>query len=327
MRHGKGEEVQAVSVQEYRDFHRRSIEEPEGFWAQQARIIDWHKDFEKVLDYGNPPFVKWFVGGETNLCHNAVDRHLEERGDQKALIYISTETGEQWEYTYRDLHAEVNTFAAILQELGVTRGDRVIIYMPMMVDAIIAMLACVRLGAVHSVVFGGFAAGNLAVRIDDAQPKVIVTANAGSRGGAVIPYKPLVDKALDTAEYPPEHVVVCRRNIDTEMPEAGRRVLDYAELRKRHAGAEVPVEWVGSSEPSYILYTSGTTGTPKGVKRDTGGHAVALVASMKHIFASEQGETMFTGSDIGWVVGHSYIVYGPLMYGMTSIVYEGLPIR
>ena len=316
-----------MSLQEYRDFHQRSIEDPEGFWAQQARIIDWHKDFEKVLDYGNPPFVKWFVGGKTNLCHNAVDRHLEERGDQKALIYISTETDEQWEYTYRDLHAEVNTFAAILQELGVTRGDRVIIYMPMMVEAIVAMLACVRLGAIHSVVFGGFAAANLATRIDDAKPKVMVTADAGVRGGNVQCYKPLVDEALDTAASPPEQVIICRRGIDTDTQIVEGRDLNYDDLRERHGGTEVPVEWVESSEPSYILYTSGTTGTPKGVQRDTGGHAVSLAASMKHIFDAKPGETMFTASDIGWVVGHSYITYAPLLYGMTSIVYEGLPIR
>jgi propionyl-CoA synthetase len=320
-------EEQAVSIREYQEFYRRSIDNPEEFWAEQARAIDWHRDWEKVLDFGNPPFARWFVGGETNLCYNAVDRHLEERGHQNALIYVSTEMDERREYTYRDLYAEVNAFAAALKELGVGRGDRVVIYMPMAVEAIFAMLACVRLGAIHSVVFGGFAAANLAVRIDDARPKVMVTANAGMRGGNVIPYKPLVDEALETAEFPPEHVVICRREIDAEMPAASGRGIDYAELRQRHAGAEVPVEWVESSEPSYILYTSGTTGTPKGVQRDTGGHAVALTASMKHVFASEPGETMFTASDIGWVVGHSYIVYAPLMYGMTSIVYEGLPIR
>jgi propionyl-CoA synthetase len=320
-------EVQAVSVQEYQEFHRRSLNDREGFWAEQARSIDWHKDFEKVLDFSNPPFTRWFVRGETNLCHNAVDRHVEERGDQKALIYVSTETDERKTYTYRDLYAEVNTFAAVLRELGVERGDRVIIYMPMMVEAIFAMLACTRVGAIHSVVFGGFAANNLAKRIDDARPKVMVTANAGMRGGNVIAYKPLVDEALEISEHPPERVVVCRRDIDAEGPEASGQALDYAELRERHDGTEVPVEWVESSDPSYILYTSGTTGTPKGVQRDTGGHAVALAVSMKHIFDAEPGETMFTASDIGWVVGHSYIVYAPLFCGMTSIVYEGLPIR
>ena len=316
-----------MSVQDYEAFYRRSIEDREGFWAQQARMIDWNKGWDKVLDYSSPPFVNWYVGGETNLCHNAVDRHLATREDQAALIYISTETEERTKYTFRELHDEVNTFAAILRDLGVVKGDRVVIYMPMMAEAIFAMLACVRLGAIHSVVFGGFAAMNLATRIDDAKPKIMVTANAGMRGGNVIEYRPLVDEALELAEFPPESVVICRRDIDADVPEAGGRGLDYTELRERHAGARVPVAWVESSEPSYILYTSGTTGTPKGVQRDTGGHAVALRASMEHVFDAKPGETMLTASDIGWVVGHSYIVYGPLLHGMTTIVYEGLPIR
>ncbi|HZC19323.1 MAG TPA: AMP-binding protein, partial [Rubrobacteraceae bacterium] len=316
-----------MSMKKYEEFYRRSIEDPEGFWAEQARAIDWHRGWEKALDYSDPPSAGWFVGGETNLCHNAVDRHLGERGEQNALIYVSTETDERREYAYRDLYAEANTFAAALKELGVERGDRVIIYMPMLVEAIFAMLACARLGAIHSVVFGGFASNNLAKRIDDAKPKVMVTANAGMRGGNAIPYKPLVDEAMEIADFPPEHVIVCERKIEAEAPTASGRGLDYTELRERHAEAEVPVEWVESSEPSYILYTSGTTGMPKGVQRDTGGHAVALAASMEYIFASEPGETIFTASDIGWVVGHSYIVYAPLLYGMTSIVYEGLPIR
>jgi propionyl-CoA synthetase len=316
-----------LSVQDYEAFYRRSIEDREGFWAQQARMIYWNKGWDKVLDYSNPPFARWYVGGETNLCHNAVDRHLKERADQDALVYISTETEERAKYTFRELHDEVNTFAAVLRDLGAVKGDRVVIYMPMMAEAIFAMLACVRLGAIHSVVFGGFAAMNLATRIDDAKPKVMVTANAGMRGGNVIEYRPLVDEALELAEFPPESVVICRRDIDADAPEAGGRGVDYTELRERHAGARVPVEWVESSEPSYILYTSGTTGTPKGVQRDTGGHAVALRASMEHVFDARPGETMFTASDIGWVVGHSYIVYGPLLHGMTTIVYEGLPIR
>jgi len=316
-----------MSLEEYRKFHRRSLEDRDGFWAEQARGIDWNKGFEEVCDFSKPPFVRWFVGGETNLCHNAVDRHLGARGDQNALVYVSTETDEAGSYTYRDLYREVNVFAAVLRELGVGRGDRVVIYMPMMVEAVFAMLACVRLGAIHSIVFGGFAAANLAKRIDDAKPKVMVTADAGSRGGNVLRYKPLVDEAMETSQHPPEHVVICRRGLDEEMSLIEGRDLDYADLRERHEGAEVPVEWLESSEPSYILYTSGTTGTPKGVQRDTGGYAVALTASMRDVFASEPGETMFTASDIGWVVGQSYTVYAPLMYGMTSIVYEGLPVR
>ncbi|MDQ3920958.1 MAG: AMP-binding protein, partial [Actinomycetota bacterium] len=314
-------------MKEYEAFYRRSLEDREGFWMEQARGIEWHKDPEKVVDFDNPPFARWFVGGETNLCHNAVDRHLAERGEQNALIYISTETGDRRNYTYRELHSEVNAFASALKSLGVSRGDRVIIYMPMVPEAIFAMLGCTRLGAIHSVVFGGFSAPNLAKRIDDAKPQVIVTADAGMRGGQAIHYKPIVDDALDAAEFPPEKVVILNRGIADELSLTEGRDLDYAELRERHSGEEVPVEWVESSEPSYILYTSGTTGAPKGVQRDTGGHAVALEASMRQIFQGEPGETMFTGSDIGWVVGHSYIVYGPLMRGMASIVYEGLPIR
>jgi propionyl-CoA synthetase len=316
-----------LSIEEYREFHRRSIDSPEEFWTEQARAIEWRKDPERILSYENPPFVRWFAGGETNLCHNAVDRHLEARGEQNALIYVSTETGERRSYTYRELHGEVNAFAAALRGLGVGRGDRVIVYMPMMAEAIFAMLACARLGAIHSVVFGGFAAPNLAARIDDARPKVLVTADAGMRGGNVIPYKPIVDAAVDAAGSPPEHVVIFDRGLVDGVPKTEGRDLDYAGLRERYSGEEVPSQWVESSEPSYILYTSGTTGAPKGVQRDTGGYAVALEASMRHIFRGEPGETMFTASDIGWVVGHSYIVYAPLLRGMATIVYEGLPIR
>src|SRR5215208_3711258 len=293
---------------------------------EQARGIEWHKDPERALDFDNPPFARWFVGGETNLCYNAVDRHLPERGEQNALIYISTETGERKSYIYRELHREVNAFASALKSLGVGRGDRVIVYMPMVPEAIFAMLACARLGAIHSVVFGGFSAPNLAKRIDDAKPKVMVAAGAGVRGGRAIYYKPIIDDALESTEFAPEHLVLLNRGIAEDLSLTEGRDLDYAELRERHSGEEVPVEWVESSEPSYILYTSGTTGPPKGVQRDTGGHAVALEASMRHVFQGEPGETMFTGSDIGWVVGHSYIVYGPLLHGMAAIVYEGLPI-
>jgi len=311
----------------YRKFHRRSIEERESFWAEQARLIDWHKPFERVLDYSRPPFARWFLGGQTNLCQNAVDRHLAARADQKALIYISTETGTERACTYRELHAEVNRFAAVLRALGVGKGDRVLIYMPMIPEAVFAMLGCVRLGAIHSVVFGGFAAASLATRIDDARPKLMVTSDAGMRAGKVIPYKHLVDEAVRLAAYPPQKVVIVNRGLDPQMPVVAGRDLDYSQLVKAHENESVPVTWLESNEPSYILYTSGTTGKPKGVQRDTGGHAVALTASMQHIYCGEPGETMFTTSDIGWVVGHSYIVYAPLMRGMTTIVYEGVPIR
>ena len=311
----------------YREFHQRSIEHPDEFWGEQAGLIDWQKPFEQVLDYSRPPFARWFVGGETNLCYNAVDRHLATRGDQAALIYVSTETGQEKVFTYRELHAEVMRMAAVLQSLGIGKGDRVLIYMPMIPEAIFAMLATVRLGAIHSVVFGGFAPNSLATRIDDAQPKVMITADAGLRGGKAIRYKPLVDQSLALAQNPPRHVVVVNRGLDPEMTTVAGRDLDYASLRVLHMNAEVPCTWVESSHPSYILYTSGTTGKPKGVQRDTGGYAVALVASMKYIYGANAGETYFATSDIGWVVGHSYVVYGPLLCGIASVVYEGLPIR
>jgi propionyl-CoA synthetase len=314
-------------MSKYQDFHRRSIENRDEFWGEQARLVHWNKPFSKVLDYSKPPFCKWFVGGETNLCYNAVDRHLKDRGDQKALIYISTETGEEQIYTFKDLHAEVNRAAAMLQSLGVGKGDRVLIYMPMIPEAIFAILATVRIGAIHSVVFGGFAAHSLATRIDDATPKVMVTADAGMRGGKAVPYKHLVDEALRLAENPPEKVLIKHRGLDKEMPRTAGRDLDWDELRGKHMNAQVPVAWVESSHPSYILYTSGTTGKPKGVQRDTGGYCVALAASMKHIYQANPGETYFSTSDIGWVVGHSYIVYGPLINGMATVVYEGTPLR
>jgi propionyl-CoA synthetase len=310
-----------------KEFHSRSLEDPEGFWAEQARRIDWHKPFGKVLEYTKPPFRKWFVGGETNLCHNAVDRHLKARGDQDALVWISTEVDQKRVFTYAQLHAEVNRFAAILRELGVGKGDRVLIYMPMTPEAVFAMLATVRLGAIHSVVFGGFAAVSLAARIDDAQPKVLVTSDAGMRMGKMIRLKPLVDESLRLASSPPKHVVVVDRGIDPAMTLTPGRDVDYAQARERHAGATLPVTWLESNEPSYILYTSGTTGKPKGVQRDTGSYAVALAASMPNVFCARPGEAYFCTSDIGWVVGHSYIVYGPLINGSTTIMYEGVPMR
>ncbi len=314
-------------MHKYQEFHRRSLTDRDAFWREQAALVDWQTPFTSVLDYTRPPFAKWFVGGRTNLCHNAVDRHLAARGDQLAVIYLSTETGAAQRYTYRELHAEVNRCAAVLQSLGVGRGDRVLIYMPMIPEAMFAMLACVRIGAVHSVVFGGFAAASLATRIDDARPKVLFTADAGMRGGKPVPYKHLVDEAMRLASHPPKSVVIVDRGIDRDMPRMPGRDVGYAELRAEHMDEIVPCAWLESSEPSYILYTSGTTGKPKGVQRDTGGYAVALAASMRHIFCVAPGETMFTTSDIGWVVGHSYIVYAPLINGSTTILYEGLPIR
>lgn len=310
----------------YADFYRRSVDSPEAFWAEQAQAIDWKRSWNSVLDRSKPPFSTWFSGGLTNLCHNAVDRHLPERAGQAALVYVSTETGQEVSYSYAELHREVQIMAASLQSLGVTQGDRVLIYMPMIPEAVFAMLACVRLGAVHSVVFGGFASVSLAARIDDAQPKVIVSADAGSRAGKVVPYKPLLDEALRLSQHPPEQVIVVDRGL-ADWARQARRDVSYADLRTRHARAEVPCVWVDSTHPSYILYTSGTTGKPKGVQRDTGGYAVALHLSMRVIFGGQPGETFFSTSDIGWVVGHSYIVYAPLLTGMTTILYEGTPIR
>jgi propionyl-CoA synthetase len=311
----------------YRELFRRSIEQRETFWNEQAGLVSWHRPFDRVLDYSRPPFAKWFVGGELNLCENAVDRHLPERAEQKALIWVSTELGKERVYDYRELHAEVVHMAAVLRSLGVEKGDRVLIYMPMIPEAIFAMLATVRIGAIHSVVFGGFASVSLAARIDDARPKVMVTADAGMRAGKVVPYKHLVDEALRLAEHPPSKLVIVDRGLDPNMPRVAGRDLDYATLREAELSTDVPPVHLESSHPSYILYTSGTTGKPKGVQRDTGGHAVALAASMRLIYDAQPGETYFATSDIGWVVGHSYIVYGPLINGMATVVYEGTPIR
>ena len=310
----------------YADFYRQSIDERDAFWAEQARLIDWHTPPEQICDYSNPPFARWFVGGTTNLCHNAVDRHLQERPNQPALIAISTETGTERVYSFAELHVEVQRMAAVLQSLGVKKGERVLIYMPMVAEAAFAMLACTRLGALHSVVFGGFASGSLATRIEDAEPVVIVSADAGSRGGKPVPYKPLLDDAIEISRHKPQAVLMVDRGLVPMALRAGRDH-DWAALRGQHLDAQVPCEWVESNHPSYTLYTSGTTGKPKGVQRDTGGYTVALAASMKHIFNASPGQTFFTTSDIGWVVGHSYIIYAPLIAGMATVVYEGLPTR
>ena len=310
-----------------------TLEQQRVLWREHARLIDWQTPFGEVLEYGAgarlpPPFARWFVGGTTNLCHNAVDRHLKDRGNQVALIWESTEVERTETWTYAELHREVVRAAAGMRELGVQRGDRVLIYMPMIPEAVFAMLACARIGAIHSVVFGGFASVSLARRIDDARPRLIVSADAGSRGGKVIEYKPLLDHAIElaVAEARPAHVLLVNRGLAPMKTMPGRDV-DWAELRSRHLDSAAPVEWLESNEPSYILYTSGTTGKPKGVQRDVGGYAVALAASMRHIYDCRPGETYFCTSDIGWVVGHSYIVYGPLINGMTTILYEGTPLR
>ncbi|RJG05599.1 propionate--CoA ligase [Noviherbaspirillum cavernae] len=310
----------------FADFYRQSIDDRQTFWANEAKLIDWHQPFSQVLDYSRPPFARWFVGGQTNLCHNAVDRWVASQGEQPALISVSTETNREKVYSFKELQSEVMRTAAVMQSLGVGKGDRVLIYMPMIAEATFAMLACARIGAIHSVVFGGFASNSLATRIDDAKPKLIVSADAGMRAGKSIPYKPLLDEAINLATHKPDHVLLVNRGLVAMSLKAGRDV-DYAALRERHMDARVPVTWLESNDTSYILYTSGTTGKPKGVQRDVGGYAVALASSMKHIFCGNAGETYFSTSDIGWVVGHSYIVYGPLIAGMATVMYEGLPIR
>ncbi|OZM84046.1 propionyl-CoA synthetase [Pseudonocardia sp. MH-G8] len=307
----------------YEDVFRASTEDPEGFWLGAAQAIDWHVAPTRALDASHPPFYRWFPDGELNVCHNAVDRHVDAgRGDQAALIYDSPVTGTQRTYTYAQLRDEVARFAGVLAGLGVGRGDRVVIYLPMVPEAAIAMLACARIGAVHSVVFGGFAPKELAVRIDDAAPTVVVSASCGIEGKRVIEYKPLLDAAIAQAAHKPaKRVILQRPQAEAAM---GPDDVDWAEAAATAAPAEcVPVR---ATDPLYVLYTSGTTGKPKGVVRDSGGHAVALRWSMPNVYDVDTGETIFTASDVGWVVGHSYIVYAPLLAGATTVLYEGKPV-
>jgi propionyl-CoA synthetase len=307
----------------YEDVFRSSTEDPEAFWLGAARALDWHKAPTRALDDSRPPFYRWFPDGELNVCHNALDRHVDAgRGEQAALVYDSPVTGTRRTYTYGQLRDEVAAFAGVLAGLGVGRGDRVVVYMPMVPEAAVAMLACARIGAIHSVVFGGFAAKELAVRIDDARPSVIVSASCGIEGKRVIEYKPLLDRAIELAEHKPgKRVILARPQAEAGM---GPDDLDWAEAVAAATPAEcVPVQ---ATDPLYILYTSGTTGKPKGVVRDGGGYAVALAWSMPNVYDVGPGETIFTASDVGWVVGHSYIVYAPLLAGATTVLYEGKPV-
>ncbi|GAA2545399.1 propionyl-CoA synthetase [Pseudonocardia hydrocarbonoxydans] len=307
----------------YEELFRASVEDPERFWLDAAAGIDWHSAPTTALDDSRPPFYRWFPDGELNVCHNALDRHVDAgRGDQPALIHDSPVTESQRTFTYRELRDEVARFAGVLAGLGVGPGDRVVVYLPMVPEAAIAMLACARIGAVHSVVFGGFAPKELAVRIDDAAPKVIVSASCGIEGKRVIEYKPLLDKAIELASHEPERCVILQRpQVEAAM---GERDVDWAAAVADATPADcVPVK---ATDPLYILYTSGTTGKPKGVVRDSGGYAVALNWSMPNVYAVGPGETIFTASDVGWVVGHSYIVYAPLLVGATTVLYEGKPV-
>ena len=309
----------------YLDIYQQSIEQPELFWREQAEQIKWYELPETILSQDEHGFYRWFSGGKLNTSYLALDVHIEEgRGAQLAMIYDSPATDSQQKFTFLELRDEVAKFAGGLKNLGVEKGDRVIIYMPMVPEAVIAMLACARLGAVHSVVFGGFAPNELAVRIDDAKPKVIVTASCGIEFTRVIEYKPLVDQAIAIAESPPENTVVLQRPQAQAKMQSGQDH-DWNELLKKAEPAE-PVA-LDATDPLYILYTSGTTGLPKGVLRDNGGHAVALKYSMKAVYNTDPGDVFWAGSDVGWVVGHSYIVYAPLIHGCTTILYEGKPVR
>ncbi|MCC7054435.1 MAG: propionyl-CoA synthetase [Gemmatimonadaceae bacterium] len=308
----------------YVSAYARSISDPEGFWAEAASALHWDRPWDRVLDDSAAPLYRWFRGGELNTCFNAIDRHVNDgRGAQAAVIWDSPVTQQQRTISYRELRDEVARFAGVLQSLGVARGDRVVIYMPMVPETLIGMYACARIGAVHSVVFGGFAPQELAVRIDDAQPKVVLTASCGIEVQRVVPYKPLLDEALTLATHVPAACVVLQRSVHPCTLTPGRD-LDWREAEA--AAAPVPCVPVQATDPLYILYTSGTTGSPKGVVRDNGGHAVALLWSMKHVYGVEPGEVFWSASDFGWAVGHSYIVYAPLLAGCTTVVHEGKPV-
>ncbi len=309
----------------YAAAYRRSITDPEGFWGEAATGIDWMRRPTRILDSGSPPFYAWFPDGSLNTCYNALDRHvIAGRGEQAALIYDSPVTDTKRTYTYAGLLEQVAKFAGVLRSLGVYKGDRVVIYMPMVPEAVIAMLACARLGAIHSVVFGGFAPNELAVRIDDAEPKVIVSASCGIEPSRTIPYKPMLDAAIEAAQHKPDRCVVLQR--EQVVADMGDRDVDWSQaMRSAAIDPAEPVE-VAATDPLYILYTSGTTGKPKGIVRDNGGHAVALHWSMSNVYGIAPGEVFWAASDVGWVVGHSYIVYAPLLAGATTVVYEGKPI-
>ncbi len=314
------------NLKKYEELHRLSIEDPEKFWGPIAENIFWYKKWDKILDDSNPPFYKWFVGGITNTCYNAVDRWAEKVPDRPAYFWVS-ETGEDKTITYGELFKEVNKFASVLKDLGVKKGDRVVIYLPMIPQAAIAMLACVRIGAIHSVVFAGFSVQSLSVRIEDSEPQVLICADGGVRAGKKVDLKSaIVDKTLDSIKYKVPHVVVVNRGLVEHTMKEGRDLYWDDLMSKKSDDTFVEPEQLESTEPSYILYTSGTTGMPKGVVRDTGGHLVALYHSMKSIFNTDEGEVFFATSDIGWVVGHSYIIYAPLFKGCSSVIYEGTPI-
>jgi len=308
----------------YLETYRRSLEKPEEFWAEAADAIEWETRWDRVLDESRPPFYRWFAGGRLNTCWNALDRHVAAgHGERLALVWDSPVTDQIVRFTYRDLRDRTARFAGVLQGLGVKTGDRVLIYMPMVPEAAIAMLACARIGAVHSVVFGGFASHELATRIDDAKPVAIVSASCGVEVNRIVPYKPLLDAAIEEARSKPKACIILQRPM-CQAAMIGGRDHDWQELDAKARPADcVPL---AATDPLYILYTSGTTGVPKGVVRDNGGHAVALHWSMRHVYGMEPGEAYWAASDIGWAVGHSYTVYAPLLYGCTSIMYEGKPV-